>query len=299
MWKFEAPQKRFEIGRVRIGGFPGERPTVLIGSIFYRKQKIVTDEGKGEFDKTAAERIINAQDEFSGRTGNPCMVDVVASTPEAIKRYLDFTAKVSDAPLLIGGTTAEVRLAGLDYVREVGLIHRVVYNSLTPSLSKEELEKIRETGVRSSVFLAANLKNFTSQGRIKAVVEFLPTISAAGVEKILVDTFVLDVPTLGQACKAIYKVKNKFGLPAGCGAHNAVATWRGLRVKMGEHAVKPALASVSATVSAVGADFILYGPIEDAKLVFPVVAMVDAAFSQLILERGEKVAKEHPRYKIS
>lgn len=299
MWKFEAPQKRFEIGRVRIGGFPGERPTVLIGSIFYRKQKIITDEGKGEFDKTAAECIINAQDEFSGRTGNPCMVDVVASTPEAIKRYLDFTAKVSDAPLLIGGTTAEVRLAGLDYVREVGLIHRVVYNSLTPSLLKEELEKIRETGVRSSVFLAANLKNFTSQGRIKAVEEFLPTISAAGVEKILVDTFVLDVPTLGQACKAIYEVKNKFGLPAGCGAHNAVATWRGLRVKMGEHAVKPALASVSATVAAVGADFILYGPIEDAKLVFPVVAMVDTAFSQLILERGEKVAKEHPRYKIS
>jgi len=299
MWKFETPQKQFEIGGVKVGGLPGQRPTVLIGSIFYHKHKIVTDDVKGEFDRTAAEQMINAQDEFSKKTGNPCMIDVVASTPEAIVKYLDFTAGLSDAPLLIGGTTAGIRLAGLDYARGSGLTGRVVYNSLTPSHSKKELEKIKEVGVKSAVFLAMSFKSFTSQGRVASTEEILPTLAAAGIENILVDTCVIDIPTLGQACKAIREVKNRFGLPAGCGAHNAVATWRGLKEKMGRQAVKPALASASVVAAAAGADFVLYGPIEGAEVVFPTVAMVDTAFSQLLIEKGERLNKEHPRYKIS
>ena len=44
MWKFRVEQKRFEIGTVKIGGLPGEHPTVLIGSIFYRGQKILKND---------------------------------------------------------------------------------------------------------------------------------------------------------------------------------------------------------------------------------------------------------------
>ncbi|MEM3736979.1 MAG: tetrahydromethanopterin S-methyltransferase subunit H [Candidatus Bathyarchaeia archaeon] len=298
MWKFEVTQKRFEIGKVGVGGHPGEYPTVLIGSIFYRRHKIVTDEWTGEFDRSMAEHAINVQDDFSDRTGNPCMVDVVASTPEAMIKYLDFAAKVSDSPLLIGGATPEARLAGLNYALKSGLADRVIYNSLTPSSSKDELEKIKAAGLKNAVLLAANLKNFTSEGRIRAVEELLPALSAAGVERLLVDTFVLDIPSLGQAFKAIYEVKNKFGLPAGCGAHNAVATWKGLKMKMGKQASKPALASASATVATGGADFILYGPIEDAPIVFPVVAMVNVALGQLLVEKGVRLPKVHPRYKV-
>ena len=67
---------------------------------------------------------------------------------------------------------------------------------------------------------------------------------------------------------------------------------------MGHQAEKPCAASALAMAVAVGADFLLYGPVEDAPYAFPAVAMVDTVLSQLIVERGESVAKSHPRYRI-
>ena len=55
MFKFETEQKVCEVGGVKFGGQPGEYPTVLIGSIFYAKQRMVKDSMKGDFDKKQAE----------------------------------------------------------------------------------------------------------------------------------------------------------------------------------------------------------------------------------------------------
>ena len=43
MFKFERDQITCRIGNVELGGQPGERPTVLIGSIFFARHKIVQD----------------------------------------------------------------------------------------------------------------------------------------------------------------------------------------------------------------------------------------------------------------
>ncbi|MEM5818410.1 MAG: tetrahydromethanopterin S-methyltransferase subunit H, partial [Desulfitobacterium hafniense] len=43
MFKFTAQQHVYDINGVKVGGQPGEYPTVLIGSIFYRGHKIVSD----------------------------------------------------------------------------------------------------------------------------------------------------------------------------------------------------------------------------------------------------------------
>jgi tetrahydromethanopterin S-methyltransferase subunit H len=50
--------------------------------------------------------------------------------------------------------------------------------------------------------------------------------------------------------------------------------------------------------TAVGADFILYGPIETADEVFPIIGMVDAANGQIIMDKGVKLEHSHPRYRI-
>lgn len=83
MFKFETPQKIYEIGGIRIGGQPGELPATLIGSIFYQGHKIVEDPKKGVFDRARAEELIVKQDELSDLTGNPCMLDVVCTSIEA------------------------------------------------------------------------------------------------------------------------------------------------------------------------------------------------------------------------
>ena len=298
MFDFGIEQSVFDIDGIKVGGIPGERPTVLIGTIFYRKHKIFTDELKGEFDRSKAEKLINTQQVFSDKTGNPCMLDVVGATSEALIKALDFTADVSSDPLLIDGVSARIRLDGLNYAIESGLSDRIVYNSINPEYKQEELSALRKSGVKSALILAYNTRNFTSEGRFKAVNDLVLKLLEAGVEKILCDTCVFDIPSLGSACKAIYDIKDKLGYPSGCGAHNAIGTWKGLKTKMGKQAKKPSMAVASVLSMTSGADFVLYGPIEEADYIFPTAALVDAAYAQLAMERGKRPSTSHPIYKI-
>ena len=295
---FRAEQQQYQIGNVSVGGLPGVRPTVLIGSIFYHGQSLIVDEDQGEFDAGEAERLIRLQEEFARRTGNPCMLDVVGATPTAIRRHLEFAGKITDMPLLIDGTTDDVRLAGLEFVAAAGWAHRAVYNTIQPETRDDELTAIARAGVQSAVFLTYYMRDFTAQGRLHAVKELVPRIRDAGIRQLMIDTCVLDLATLGQACSAIHDIKEQLGFPAGAGVHNAVAMWRGLVPKMGEQAVKPCVAAAAASAVAVGADFVLYGPIEDAKYVFPAVAMVDTALSQVAIENGIQPNRDHPRFRI-
>jgi len=213
MWKFRVEQKRFEIGTAKIGGLPGEHPTVLIGSIFYREQKILKNEMTGDFDCEKAEELIKVQEEFSEKTGNPHMLDVVASTPEAMKKFLDFISGVTDAPILLDGITANVRIAALEYAKEHALKNEIVYNSITPEYKQEEIEKIKETGIKSAILLAYNIREFTSEGRIKAIRALLPVAYQAGIKNPLIDTCVLDIPSLGMACRALFELKMSLDCP--------------------------------------------------------------------------------------
>jgi len=298
LWNFKAEQKVFQIGGASIGGVPGQRPVVLVGTLFYHHHKVVKDENAGTFDEGAAEALVKAQDEMSDKTGNPAMIDVVGASIPAMKKHLEFVVDHTKAPILIDSPSAEIRAIGLSYAKEQGFLDRVVYNSINPSSKPDELKAVQESGVTSAVFLAYNMKDFSTAGRTSAIKELVNKRQEFGIEKPLIDTCVLDLPTLGSALRALYELKDELGFPVGCGAHNAVALWKGLKTKMGEQAVKPCLASVNATSAAVGADFILYGPIDDAKVVFPAVAMVDTAYSQLPIEKRIQIPKTHPRYRI-
>jgi tetrahydromethanopterin S-methyltransferase subunit H len=291
--------KSFQIGTVRIGGKPGQTPTVLIGTMFYNKHRIVKDEQKGEFDREEAEKLINTQEEFSAKTGNPHMVDIVGSTPEALCSHLDFVAGVTEAPILLDGTTAGVRIAALDYVKDSGLKERIVYNSLVVDCKKEELEKIHEIGIKSAILLALNTREFSTKGKVKAVRGLLPVATEAGIEMPLIDAAVIDIPSLGMACRAIHDLRLEFALPVGSGAHNAIDTWKGLKRKMGTQAREPSLAAACAITVASGASFVLYGPIEHADYIFPAIAMVDAAFGQLAIEERAIPDSKHPIFKIA
>lgn len=298
MWNFKAEQKVYQVGGISIGGIPGQRPVVLVGTLFYHGHKIVKDENAGTFDEAAAEALVKTQDEMSDKTGNPAMIDVVSASVPAMKTHLEFVADRTKAPLMIDSPSAEIRAVGLAHAKEQGILDRVIYNSINPSSKPDELKTIQSSGVLSSVLLAYNMKDFSTAGRISAIKELVSKRQEFGIEKPLIDTCVLDLPTLGSALRAMYDLKDELGFPVGCGAHNAVALWKGLKSKMGEQAVKPCLASVNAVSAAVGADFILYGPIDDAKVVFPAVAMVDTAYSQLPIEKRIQIPKTHPRYRI-
>ncbi len=282
-----------------MGGLPGRDPTVLIGTIFYRKEALVKDERRGIFDREEAEGLVRRQEELSDITGNPSMLDVEGSTPESIERYLCFAASVTEAPLMLGGPTPEVRMAGIKMAVECGLTDRLVYNSLMPGCGEDEIELVRDSGVDSAVLLAYNVTDLTARGRLRALTGLLESTRRVGLEKPLLDTFVMDVPSLGIAFRAFEEVKSELGLPVGCGPHNAIGLWKGLRSKFGLRSTRPIVASVNSFAAAAGADWILYGPIEAAEVVFPAVAMVDAAYAFPRIQSGFRLGRGHPLFRIA
>ncbi len=300
MWKFKAKQKIVEIGGIKLGGNPGENPTVLIGSIFYRGHRVVSDPDKGVFNEEEAGEELSKALEMSDLTGLPLMLDVVGTTPEAMKKFLDFTANNSDVPLLLDGLSNETMVEGLEYSNETGLLSRIILNSITPETKEVVLNKVKEVGLKSAVLLTYGMKAIiSSKGRVEVAGELIKKAEELGLENILVDTTVLDIPTLGMATKALFEIKDKFGVPAGCGAHNAVSQWKGLKKKISQEGVIASTASSCILPTALGADFILYGPLRDAEYMFPAISLVDASFGQLLIEEKIKLPKSHPRYRIS
>lgn len=304
MSKFEIEQKVFDIAGVKVGGQLGEYPTVLIGSIFYEGHKIVRNPIRGEFDAKRAGSLINRLKEIAEKTGNPYMLDVVGLSTTAIQRYIDFVADATDAPILVDSTLADVKIAGVRHASETGLLDRIVYNSITHHAKEEEIRAIRDVRVKSAVILAYNPRNVWPWGRVEILQGgpsergLLKVAEEAGIENILVDTAVLDVPSIGLAAEAVSLVKEEFGLPCGGGPLNAVLEWRRVE-ELGDHARDLCAASAVVTMQNAGADFILYGPIGRAHVVFPAAAMTDATIAYAARLHGVRPkTKEHPLYKI-
>ncbi|MEM3585743.1 MAG: tetrahydromethanopterin S-methyltransferase subunit H [Candidatus Jordarchaeaceae archaeon] len=305
MLTFETKQKILEIGNVKIGGQPGELPTVLIGSIFYDRHKIVSNPMEGIFDRNRAEELIKKQEEMSDKTGNPHMLDVVGSSATAIVKYIDFVTGITDAPFFVDSTTTDVKMAGLKYAAEVGLIDRAVYNSITFHVSNQEITELKNIGTKSAILLGYNPRNVKPQGRIELLKGdenkkgLLQYAQEAGIQNILIDTAVLDVPSIGVASEAVKLVKKEFGLPAGGGPLNAVLEWKRV-TELGENAKKVCAATAVTAMIHAGANWVLYGPIHNADVVFPAVAMVDSmiAYTNSRMRVITVQTKNHPLYKI-
>ena len=71
---FPCEQKVFRAGQVEIGGEPGQRPTVLVGSLFYQGHKAVVDPKVGEFDAEKVETDMQLMLEWSDKTALPVNV---------------------------------------------------------------------------------------------------------------------------------------------------------------------------------------------------------------------------------
>jgi tetrahydromethanopterin S-methyltransferase subunit H len=299
MFKYDKEQKVYEIANVKLGGQPGQLPTVLMGSIFYDGHDIVKDAKKGEFDKEEAQQLIKMEEELSDQTGNPMIIDVCGAWPETFDKLIDFVASNTKNPFAIDGTTDTVKMAGARYVKETGLSSRVVYNSIMPHAKEEELAAIKESKIESAILLTLNTKNPTLIGRLEVLTDLLSLAQKAGIIKPIVDTTVLDRPDVGPISKAIFMVKDKYGIPAGAGAHNAVARW----VEMSELSPKKQLlANVVANTFpiAMGADFLLYGPIENAPEAYFASSLADTyvAYNARQEFRIRPLTSDHPLMKI-
>jgi tetrahydromethanopterin S-methyltransferase subunit H len=309
MFKFAKEQYVYQIGKVKIGGQPGENPTVLAGTIFYGGHKIVSDPKAGVFDKEKAEALIKRQEEMSDITGNPCMVQVFSESVDAMKKYIDFVASVTDSPFLIDSTEPKVRAEGAKYAKEVGLLDRAIYNSINASITEEELKVLEEVQVPNSIVLAFNPTNPSIKGKVTVLTTgggivkrgLLEIAKECGVRAILIDVAATALGSgAGAALASTYAIKSKFGYPTGSGIHNVVSAWPWLRRLRKEHPSGKDIfrfcdIASNALQVIVGGNFVLYGPIENAEHVFPVVAMTDVLIADMAsLELGLAIGESHP-----
>jgi len=300
MFKFNTPQKVYEVGRVKIGGQPGELPTVLIGSIFWLGQKMVQDANKGIFDAKQAENLINKMETLSDLTGVPFAFDIVGTTEEAFGKYIDFVAKHSEAPLMLDAMSPRTRIVAADMVKKMGLQDRCIYNSVYKGVRDAELEKLKESGIKMSIVLGDNPRDNSLEGKMQVLEEALALAEKGGITKPLIDTAIPAFePDMGTAVIAIPKVKEKFGHPTGLGTGNVVTTMGWVKAHFAKEFRLGTRTATNAIMQTMGANWLLFGPAEQSDYVFPAVAIVDAYIAAAMGDLGIRpLHEQHPIYKI-
>lgn len=305
MIKFSSDQHVYDINGVKIGGQPGQYPTVLIGSIFYRGHKIVQDGVKGIFDEAAAKALLDQEAELSAETGNPFIIDVLGESVEALTRYVEFILKNTNAPFLLDSISPDVRVGTLKQLgRDPEIQSRLIYNSIEEHYTEEELQAIKDFGIKTAVILAFSKKALKPKARVNLLTGddstegLIAAAKRAGVEQFLIDPGVLDVASASWTTEAISVVKEEFGYPGGCAPSNAVYLWKKMRSK-GTPFFEVAGSSVFTYPVTQGADFILYGPMMNAPWVYRAMATTDAMIAYNNKLSGVKLGtNEHPLLKI-
>ncbi len=311
MFKYDKSQTVFEFGKIKVGGQPGEYPTVLVSTMFYARHKIVSDEDKGIFDKDKAEELWKIQEEMGDITGLPYFNQIVGETPESIKRYIEWFVDIcDDIPFLIDSSAGDVRAAAATYVSEIGVADRAIHNSINASIGEAEINAIKESDMDSAIILAFNATDPSVKGKMEILETggtgqekgMLTIGEECGITRPLIDVAATPLGAgSGATMRCVMAVKGKLGLPAGGGFHNMASAWDWMKKykKENRDAYPPVDIGTNLVAQALGADFLLYGPIENATKVFPAVAMVDIMLAETAHDLNiETKTEDHPINKL-
>jgi tetrahydromethanopterin S-methyltransferase subunit H len=278
----------YDLCGVKIGGQRAEYPTVMAGTIFYTKDKIVTDARTGVFDKKVAQELIYIQDGLSLRYEIPVMVHIVGQTSEAIERYLLFTADHTDSPIIIDSSSVEARTYGLKLAKDIGVDERTIYNSIIVQNDQERTILKEMGGAKYAICLPYEESAEQSIKKARELLNFYGT----AVEKPIIDP---GVPRLGAgaltALERAWIMKDQLGVPTAIGIHN-------LHSSMKSHD-EMRFDFDYALPTIFGIDINLYGPIKNAEKILSTVAaaevaVVDEAYKIL----GVLPRQPHPYYKV-
>ena len=303
MFRFDKEQKIINAGGIKVGGQPGELPTALTATIFYIGHKIVEDKKKGIFDKARAEALINRMDELSDMTTNPFILDVVGTSVEAFQKYIDFISKVTEAPIQIDAISPRLRIETIKWAHEVGLSDRIINNSIYNGVKEKELENLKNCGVKASIILCDNPQDDSTTAKLEILPKILALADQAGIESALIDTA---MPSwgigVGAGLRSIYLIKEQYGDrgAVGTGIGNVSDTLGWVKGNFSKDIKKATDAAQNAILPMIGADWIMFGPIEFAEFVFPAVAVIDTYILTATAELGTRPAVEgmHPLFKL-
>jgi tetrahydromethanopterin S-methyltransferase subunit H len=299
MLNFDVDQKVVKIGKVKIGGQPGENPPVMVATVFYANHAALLDEKSGKIDEKLAEQELNEYSEIISDTGMQGIVDVVGGYTEALVKQCEFVADNVDFPFLVDGLNDESRIPTMERLKEIGLLDRAILNSIDESTSEENLEKLKNIGVKYAVLLTFGSRYIFPKQKLEFLKNTLiPKAKRANIENFIVDTAVLDLASIGINAETVRMIKSELGVPVGYAPANAIYGWK-FGKKYGESSRCGAITSQMAYCVNAGGDFVLYGPIKFAKCVIPgisLIAAINAYYRKRILRK--EISEETPLNKI-
>jgi len=274
MLEFKSEQKVQQIGSVNIGGQPGENPIVMVGSVFYAKHPALLDEKTGKFDKKIVEKEINEFIEIIEDCGMQAIVDVVGSYPDALVKECEYIADMTDCPFLVDGVNDSSRIPAMAGLKEIGLLDRAILNSIDDNTSDESVNRLKEIGVKHAVLLTFGNRSIFPHQKLQLLQEkLLVSAEKANIKNTIIDTAVLDLPSVAINVETTRLIKEELGLPTGFAPANAIYGWDYVK-KYGEPSRCGAIASIMTYCADAGSDFILFGPVKFAKCVVPSIAMI-------------------------
>lgn len=299
MFVFKKDQQTYDFGGVKIGGHPGENPTVLIGGLFFKGQPIVENTRAGKFDKKEAKKWVEEAVSLQTITGHPLIVEVYGRTPKAMETHLSWLAEEFDGPIMFESVNTDARIRGIQYCEESGLQERAIFNSLISSIRPEEQEALKASSLNKAVVLGWSPKAISLPERMEIVMDLLTMAGDLGVEKVLVDPGIVPIGAgYGLGYRTTLAVKSELGLPTCLAPHNAPSAWRLLKRSGFDSDSTHTAAIVASTVAAqlFASDAIFYGSMIRSREVFTAVSLIAHAMFSALGEANRALGVERPLF---
>jgi tetrahydromethanopterin S-methyltransferase subunit H len=262
----------------------------------------VQDRVKGEVDQRRLAQVIRDLDVARSATGTPMALMVYAETPEAMRQEVRLLADITRLPLFIDSPSWQVRLEGIRTAEEAGISERVIYNTINAGTGAEELEGIKQAGVRNAVALAFHPADLGVKGKIYLLEDgggmlpdgLIQMAKGAGVENVLLDMAVLAAEqNAGSALRALLVAKSKWGMPCGCALHNAVESYQPLARANDPKLYRQVDTAACTMPIMAGADFVMFGPAEAARRAMYAAAFADDMLCQAVADLTEDRDQGH------
>jgi len=197
----------YNYGNIKLERGKFDSPPILIGTIFYQNETIVDRKNPEVFNIRKAIKRIETHHSLSEKYKIPNLIEISATTPKSMVKYIEFYLDHFNPPFILGGNL-ESRIAGIKYLTENGIKpDQYIYNTISNLKNKEEVEVIQKHKIDSVVVLILGSENMTSTQRYAYLTDknqpnnasIIDGLKKINIERIWIDGGVVNLESLAQS----------------------------------------------------------------------------------------------------
>ena len=287
----------YNYGNIKLERGKFDSPPILIGTIFYQNETIVDRKNPEVFNIRKAIKRIETHQSLSEKYKIPNLIEISATTPKSMEKYLEFYLDHFNPPFILGGNL-ESRIAGIKYLTENGIKpDQYIYNTISNLKNNEEVEVIKKYKIDSVVVLILGSENMTSTQRYTYLTEknqpnnvnIIEGLKELNVKRIWIDGGVVNLESLAHILETQQLISTSLKLPVGTAPNLFLFQYSSPRLNIKFH-TRYRRASIMFIVTWLS-NFIFYGAIEDAIESFASTYQ-SQEFKDIIKNRNIKLFKQ-------